>query len=106
MKTIFISEYGMSEYIAGILQGMENGWIVQKYENKLEALNAALNSTTYPLANTQVFNLEYANPDAPTAEELRKTINSIKKLRAPCSWVLRPLPSTPWALQAFRMSPG
>ena len=48
MKTIFISEYGMSEYIAGILQGMENGWIVQKYENKLEALNAALNSITYP----------------------------------------------------------
>lgn len=82
MKTIFISEYGMSEYIAGILQGMENGWIVQKYENKLEALNAALNSTIYPLADTQVFNLEYANPDAPTAEELRKTINSIKKAKS------------------------
>lgn len=82
MKTIFISEYGMSEYVAGILQGLENGWIIQKYTNKLESLNAALNSTKYPLAGTQIFNLEYADPKAPTADELRKTINSIKKAKS------------------------
>lgn len=82
MKTIFISEYGMSEYMAGILQGMENGWIIQKYENKLEALNAALNSTKHPLLNTQIFSLDYANPDAPTSDELRKTINTIKKAKS------------------------
>lgn len=53
VKQIFLSEYGMGEYIAGILQGMENAFIIQEYENTLEALNAALNSSVYPLQDTQ-----------------------------------------------------
>lgn len=42
MKQIFISEYGMSEYLAGIMAGLENGYVVQRYLNKMAAINAAI----------------------------------------------------------------
>lgn len=82
MRTIFISEYGMSEYIAGILQGMENGWIVQKYENKLETLNAALNSTTWTMQDTQKVNVAIADVDNPTDVELRSLALAIMNVRS------------------------
>lgn len=43
-KRIFLSEYGMSEFMAGVFTGLENGYILQKYLNKKEAINAAINS--------------------------------------------------------------
>lgn len=43
MKQIFIAEYGMSEYLAGILQGLENGYIVQRAMNKYECIHQGLN---------------------------------------------------------------
>lgn len=82
MKTIFISEYGMSEYIAGILQGMENGWIIQKYENKLETLNAALHSTTWPMQDTQNVSVQIADPANPTETELRSLALAIMNTRS------------------------
>lgn len=42
-KRIFISEYGMSEFLAGVFEGLENGYVLQKYLNKKEAINAAIN---------------------------------------------------------------
>lgn len=42
MKQIFVSEYGMSEYLAGIVAGLENGYTVQRYVNKLECLHQGL----------------------------------------------------------------
>lgn len=42
MKQIFISEYGMAEYLAGIMQGLENGYIIQRAENKYEAIHQGL----------------------------------------------------------------
>lgn len=58
MKQIFISEFGMSEFMAGLMKGLENGYIIQKYENKLEAINAGINSTNYPLLDTQKVTVE------------------------------------------------
>lgn len=69
IKQIFISEYGMSEYMAGIFEGLQNGYTVQVYLNKLEALNAALTSTKDPLQSTQVFNVTYSA--TPTEQELK-----------------------------------
>lgn len=82
MKTIFISEYGMSEYMAGILQGMENGWIIQKYDNKLETLNAALNSTTWPMQDTQNVDISIADMSNPTEAELLTLIRAIKNVKS------------------------
>lgn len=82
MKTIFISEYGMSEYMAGILQGLENGWIIQKYENKLETLNAAMHSTTWPMQSTQNVDVTIADMDNPTDLELRSLALAIMNVRS------------------------
>lgn len=52
-KQIFLDEYGIGQYIAGILQGLETGRIKQEYVNIKEVLNAGINSTKYPLKDTQ-----------------------------------------------------
>lgn len=76
-KTIFISEFGMSEFMAGIMEGLKNGYTVQKYENKLEVLNQALNSTKYPLQDTQKMQVSQAG-DTMTSDELVQLILAIK----------------------------
>lgn len=58
VKTIFISEYGMGAYVAGIMEGLRNGYTIQEFENTLECLNKALNSVTYPLKDTQIVDLD------------------------------------------------
>lgn len=75
MKQIFISEYGMSEYMAGIMEGLQNGYTVQVYLNKLAALNAAINSTTTPLLATQKVNISVS--EDPTDAELRSFLLSV-----------------------------
>ena len=79
MKQMFISEFGMSEFMAGIFTGLENGYISQVYLNKLEALNAGINSTNYPLKATQKVNVTIAG-DEPTADELIAFILAVKNL--------------------------
>lgn len=57
-KTIFISEYGVGAFVAGIMEGLRNGYTIQEFENTLECLNKALNSVTYPLKSTQIVDLD------------------------------------------------
>lgn len=78
-KTIFISEFGMSEFMAGIMEGLENGYKVQKYENKLEVLNKAINSTKYPLQDSQRLEIDQAG-EAMTSDELVQLILGIKNI--------------------------
>ena len=80
MKQIFVSEYGMSEFMAGIMEGLQNGYTTQVYLNKLEALNAAIKSTKTPLRPNQIQTLEMS--ETPTDEQLRGMINAIKKIVA------------------------
>lgn len=79
-KQIFVSEFGMSEFMAGTMLALQNGYTIQKYENKLAALNAAINSTTYPLQNTQVATVTFADYSAPTQAELQDFVMLVKKL--------------------------
>lgn len=74
-KQIFISEFGMSEFQAGIFEGLQNGYTIQKFENKLEAINKAINSTKYPLKETQKMSVSLS--DTPTNEEVLQFIYSI-----------------------------
>lgn len=78
MKQIFVSEYGMSEFMAGIMGGLENGYIIQKYVNKLEAINAGINSTGNVMQDTQHVK---ANLSAvPTDEELKGFLMAVKNI--------------------------
>lgn len=79
VKQIFVSEFGMSQFVAGIMAGLQNGYTVQEFENTLEALNKAINSEKYPLQDTQVVNLKAWDKD-PTAEELEDFILTTKNL--------------------------
>ena len=54
-KNMFVSETGMSDYLGGIMKGLQNGYTLQKYANKLEALNAGINSVTFALKDTQQY---------------------------------------------------
>jgi len=53
VKTAFINEFGMSALIAGIMAGLSNAYTLQEYTNTLEALNKGINSTEYPLQDSQ-----------------------------------------------------
>lgn len=77
-KQIFISEFGMSEYMSGIMEGLKNGYTIQLYLNKLEAINAGINSTKFPLQETQKVDVPMS--DEPTTEELTELILSIKNI--------------------------
>lgn len=70
-KVIFTDPYGMGGYITDvILKGLQNAFEIQKFENKLEALNALLNSTTTPLTDTQKITWSVADANNPTEDEL------------------------------------
>lgn len=74
-KQIFNSEYGVYEFVAGIMKGLENGYTLQKYTNKLEAIHTALSSTKHPLQDTQKVAVQLS--DTPTADELKNLYYSI-----------------------------
>lgn len=78
-KVIFTSEYGMNEFMSAIMAGLQNGYVIQKFEYKLEALNKYLNSTEYPLKDTQKVNVTVKN-DTPTTEELLNILIAIKNV--------------------------
>lgn len=77
VKTAFINEFGMSALVAGIMNGLMNAYTIQEYTNTLEALNAGINSTEYPLQDSQKIELETwqltsstFNPDTEALEDL------------------------------------
>lgn len=81
IKQVFVSDYGMSSLVAGIMTGLENGYTIQRYENTMELVNAALNSTKYPLQETQVYtNGGFDLGDASTAQviNLMRLMKNIK----------------------------
>ena len=75
-KNMFVSENGMSEYMAGIMKGLQNGYILQKYNNKLEALNAGINSVTFPLKASQ----QYECADLTSSETIIAFIKLVRDL--------------------------
>ena len=77
-KQIFISEYGMSEFMAGVMSGLENGYTLQKYANKLQAINAGINSTQTPLLDTQIRVVPLSAD--PTTDELTEFLLAVKNV--------------------------
>lgn len=81
VKQIFLDEYGMGQYIAGILQGLETGRIKQEYVNLKEVLNAGINSTEYPLKDSQKISVELPDDlSTVTDEQLLHFVESVMDL--------------------------
>lgn len=80
VKQIFISEYGMGEFISGILQGLANGYVLQEYVNTKEAINTAINSTTYALKDTQKLEVASWTDNTPADADLKSLVLTLKDL--------------------------
>ncbi len=78
IKTIFISEYGMAGFVAGVMKSLANGYIKQSYANQLECLSAALSSQEYPLKDSQIIEVDSWTEEAPTATELKGLVKVLK----------------------------
>lgn len=80
-KVIFTSDSGMGTYLESqILRGLESGYIAQKYDNKMEAINAYLNSTTNPLQDTQKYEWDVATAGSETNDELTKFVILVRNI--------------------------
>lgn len=79
-KVIFTTEGGMDSYLQSqILRGLEAGYIAQKYDNKMQALNAYINSTSNPLQTTQKYEWT-ATAGAETQAELADFVVLVKHI--------------------------
>lgn len=79
-KNMWVEEYGMSEFMAGVMKALNNGYVLQKYNNKLEALNAAINSVTYALKTTQKYELGVQDADNLSASEIIAFIKLVRDI--------------------------
>ena len=77
-KQIFIQPNGMELVMGALMRQLENAYIIQKFVNKKEAINAGLNSTSTPLISTQKVDVSIADINAPTEDELINLILAIK----------------------------
>lgn len=80
VKNIFLQEYGMSAFIAGIMAGLENGYREQVELNVYECLHTAINSTATPLQDTQKLTLASWTDGAVTEAELLDFITQLQDL--------------------------
>lgn len=79
IKTIFASEYGMSEVLGAIVEQLNNSYIVQRYYLIMQAIDRLINSTEFPLTANQkvsVTGLDMSNPTADSLNELIKAIQN------------------------------
>lgn len=79
-KNMWVQENGMSEFMAGVMKALNNGYVLQKYNNKLEALNAAINSVTFALKTTQKYELAVTDTDELSAEEIIAFIKLVRDI--------------------------
>ena len=73
-KGLFTQPYGMSLFVSGQTKSIVEGFKLQRYDDKKEAINAAINSKDHPLLETQ----KYSADDITDAQS---TINFIELLR-------------------------
>lgn len=77
-KNMFVAEDGMSTYLGGIMKALQNGYTLQKYTNKLEALNAGISSSNFPLKDTQKY--ETAMSDDATSAQIIAFVKLVRDI--------------------------
>lgn len=80
LKDIFINEYGMSNFLNGIMQGLENGYKEQMELNVYQCLHEAINSLVKPLQDTQKIELSAWTAAAPTEANLLEFIKNLQDI--------------------------
>ena len=80
LKNIFLNEYGMSSFIAGIMAGLENGYKEQMEINVYKCLHEAINSVAKPLQDTQKITLTSWTDGGATEAELLDFITQLQDL--------------------------
>lgn len=83
IKLILQNEFGMEQVTGGIVKQLENSFKTQRYLNTLEALNAGINSSDFPLQDTQVVEMDAwgsGTAGAVTDAELLNFIQAVKKM--------------------------
>lgn len=71
LKKMFLSESGISEYIAGIMRSLDDSYAIQKFETLREMISLTINSAAHPLKDTQkiqVNNITEASTNADMAK--------------------------------------
>lgn len=74
LKKMFLSETGISDYIAGIMKSLDDGYVIQKFEVFKELLNKAINSVNNPMKASQkilVDNIDGSSTNADMAKFLQ-----------------------------------
>lgn len=82
IRQILTSEFGMDQITSGIMAQMENSYTKQRYLNELEALNAGMNSTDFPLQENQVIEVGSWTDASVTDAELLGFIQDVKNVVA------------------------
>lgn len=75
VRQILNGPYGMDQITSGCMVQLTNSFTKQRYINELEALSAGINSTDFPLQNTQAINLTSWSA-TPTDAELLSLIDA------------------------------
>lgn len=65
LRRVFLSEFGISDFTAGLMRQLENSYVTQTYLAKLEAIGTAISgSADFPLKPTQTIDIPWgATPD-------------------------------------------
>lgn len=79
MKNMFVSDNGMDDYISGMMAQLEASYRKFLYFLKLEAISAGINSTDFPLKDSQKIPVEYAGDDT-TIDQLATFVLKIKNI--------------------------
>ena len=80
VRLILQNEFGMDQITSAIMAQLENSLKKQSYLNELEALSAGINSTDFPLQDTQKVNLTSWTDGAVTDAELLEFVQIAKNL--------------------------
>ena len=79
-KTLFLDEYGMSNFIAGIMKGLEEGYKQQQEVNIYKAIHECINSVDAPLQDSQKITLDSWTDAGVTDDELMSFIAALQDL--------------------------
>lgn len=80
LKDMFLNPYGIDEFMSGVMTGLQNGYINQVYLNKLEVIDKAINSSNWPLKDTQKYEVTITTPGTPNANECLSLIQLVKNI--------------------------
>lgn len=80
VKTVFLDEYGMSAFLGGIMQSLENGYKYQLELNVYKCIHECINSATHPLQDTQEIALTSWTDAGVTDAELKEFIAQLQDL--------------------------